>query len=337
MRIVVPKEAYPLERRVLVLPDAVKRFVQDGNEVFVQAGAGVGVHIPDDDYRSSGGQIVSESRDIYSLADMIVKVKAPLEGEFSLMRDCILFSMLHAEQNPEHIYYAGLQNLTVVEIERICDALDERMITQTYLTGQAGVYYALRHFDKMPSEMRVLILGYGNVATGALAACNQLGMQVKILRRSKYRYAKAYLQRGVDLLINAITWPESARRKREYVVTRDDIKTSNQGLIVLDLSVDFPSPIETVRPTTYAQPFYLDEGRVHISIYGYPGLFPATSSRLYSEQSAPFISLIAANNGLKDIAKCGDMGAAIAKAILNPQTHNWLQYKPEAIQGSKIE
>ena len=336
MRIVVPKEVYPLEKRVLVLPDAVKRFVQEGNEVFVQVGVGAGIHISDEDYKKSGAQIVSEARDLYNLADMIVKVKAPLEGEFSFMHDCILFSMFHADQNPAHIYYVGLQGLTVVEIEKICDARNERMITQTHLTGQAGVLYALRHFDKVPSDLKVVILGYGHVASGAIDICNKLGMQVKILRKKEYNHLREYL-RDADLLINGIAWPESARKKKEYIVTRDDIKNSNPGMVVLDLSVDFPNPIETVKPTTYSQPYYLDEGRVHISIYGYPGLFPVTSSRLYSEQSVPLISLIATNGGLKDIAKCGDNGAAIAKSILNPQTHNWQQYKPETVQGSKIE
>ncbi|MBI5392818.1 hypothetical protein HZA96_03020 [Candidatus Woesearchaeota archaeon] len=293
--------------------------------------------ISNDEYTAAGAKIISEVKDLYGMAEVIVKVRAPLPAEFSLMQPSILFCMFHSEQNKQNIYYAGLQDLVIVEMEQIRDAKNYRLVNQTDITGEAGVYYALRHSQKMPSDMFAVVLGYGNVSSGALNTCYRLGINTKILRKSEYKFISWYLK-NADLLINGIAWPENARLKREYIVSRDDIKNSSKTLIVLDLSVDFPNPIETIRPTDYSQPYYLEEGRVHISIYGYPGLFPVTSSRIYSEQVEPLILLIADNNGLKGIGNRGDLGAAIKKAILEPRKMNFEQYKPSDIQqGSRIE
>lgn len=337
MRIAIPKEKYPLEKRVIVNPEIVQKLVNEGNEVFVETRAGEGVHISDEQYVRSGAQIMSDARNMYKNIDMIVKLKAPSTEEVTLMNNAILVCMLHSEQNPERIYYTGLQNLIVVELENIRDAKNHRIINQTGITGEAGVYYSLRHSEKMPGDMKALILGYGNVSTGALKACNQLGMETKILRKSEFKYIEGYLQ-DLDLLINGISWPASARNSREYIVTRENLKKASPQLIILDLSADFPNPLETIRPTTYSNPYYLDEGRVHISLYGYPGLVPVTSTKVYSQQIYPILSIIAQNNGLRGIGNRSDLGAAIKKAILDPQKEEWEKYKPQdSLIGSKIE
>ncbi|MCK4829488.1 hypothetical protein KA005_77905, partial [bacterium] len=81
----------------------------------------------------------------------------------------------------------------------------------------------------------------------------------------------------------------------------------------------------------------LEENRVHISIYGYPGLVPITSSSIYSEQVLPLVLLIASNGGLNGIKNRGKLGRAISAAILNPQDYDWRQYGPEELKGSQIE
>ena len=321
----------------MVTPQAVKRLAEEGHEVLVEAGAGAGVHISDENYTAAGAAIMANPRELYKRADMIIKLKAPSPEEFTLMEGAILFAMLHSEQNPEHIYYAGLQKLIVVEMESIRDKKNERLINQTDITGEAGVHYALRHSLKMPWDMKALILGYGNVSTGAITACHKLGMETKILRKSEIRYVESHLPE-TDLLINGIAWPDRARSKREYVVTREHIQESNEGMVILDLSVDFPNPIETIHPTSYSQPYYLEEERVHVSLYGYPGLVPITSTRIYSEQVLPMALLIANNNGLRGIGNRGDLGAAIKKAIRDPKKLEWEQHKPsDEPTGSKIE
>lgn len=337
MKLCVPKERYPLEKRVILTPPSVKELVDDGHKVFVEAGAGMGINISDQDYKNAGAIPITDRIEMYGNSEMAVKLKAPSPEEFSLMKGLILFGMFHSEQNPAYVYHAGLHDLVVVEMERIHDNKNERLVNQTQLTGEAGVLYSLRHCLKAPTDMKALILGYGNVSTGALKACNRLGMNTKILRKSEFKHVDEHLK-DTDLLINGIAWPESARNKMEYVVTREQIKDSNEGMIVLDLSVDFPNPIETIKPTSYTHPYLIEEDRIHISLYGYPGLFPVTSSKIYSEQVLPLVKLIANNGGLRGIGNRGDLGAYIKKAILDPKKCDWEQYKPaEELAGSKIE
>lgn len=337
MNIGVPKERFTLEKRVMITPATAQRLVQEGHAVFVETGAGNGVHISDEEYAQSGATIMSDSREMYKRVEMVVKLKAPLTEEFTLMRGLLLVCMFHSDQNRERVYYAGLQNLVVVELENIRDKKRNRMINQTGITGEVGVYYALRHSEKMPSDMKAVVLGYGNVSTGALLACHRLGIETKIVRRSQLGHIGNYLK-DADLLINGISWPASARAQRAYIVTRKQIQETSPHLIVLDLSVDFPNPIETIRPTTLSQPYYLEEGRVHISLYGYPGLVPVTSTRVYSEQVYPIVSLIAQNEGLRGIGNRGGLGAAIKKAILEPKKKEWEKYRPQDVpNGSKIE
>ncbi|MEK6938694.1 MAG: hypothetical protein AABX04_06640 [Nanoarchaeota archaeon] len=310
---------------------------REGHSLLVQSGAAREISISDEEYQAAGAHIITEPKELYDLAEMVIKVKAPSPSEFSLMhKDTILFCMFHSEQNPVHVYYVGLQGLTVVEMERIRDSKNKRLIDQTDITGEIGVYYALRHLEKMPYDVKAVVMGYGRVASGAIKACHKLGMKTKILRKSEYKYIQQHL-RDTDLLINGISWPAGHRNTRRYLVTRDHLKNSNPRMIVLDLAVDFPSPIETIRPTNYSQPYYIDENRVHISIYGYPGLVPITSTNRYSEQVLPLAQIIANNQGLRGIKNRGDLGKAIHKAILNPQKYDWQKYKPEEPTGSRIE
>lgn len=338
MKIVVPKETYASEKRVAVLPASAKVLTEAGHKVFVQAGASSGLDIPDKRYSDAGAVVISDAAELYGQAyqGMVIKIKAPSPEEFSFMRDAILFCMLHIDQNLDRLYYMGLQGLVGVAMERVCDEKGKRLIDQTDITGQMGVYYALRHFQKMPSEMKVVILGYGNVATGAITACSRLHMAYKIMRRKDLKNLSLWL-RDADLLINAISWPEKQREKQEYLVTREDIRRSSPGMIVLDLAVDFPNPIETVHPTTYQNPFYLEEGRVHISIYGYPGLVPVTSSRIYSEQVLPIALAIANNGNLKGIRKVDALGGHIHRAIVDPARYDWQKHKPPPSEGPRIE
>ncbi len=337
MKIAIPKETYPLEKRVMLTPSAVKGLTKVGHSLFVQSGAAKDINFPDEEYQTAGANIITEPKELYGLAEMIIKVKAPSPSEFSLMhKDTILFCMFHSEQNPAHIYYAGLQGLVVVEMERIRDAKNKRLIDQTDITGEVGVYYALRHLEKMPGDIKAVLMGYGRVASGAIKACDKLGMKTKILRRSEYKYIQQYLK-DADLLINGIRWPVSHKNTKKYLVAREHIKNSNPGMVILDLAVDFPSPIETIKPTNYSQPYYIDENRIHISIYGYPGLVPVTSTALYSGQVLPLAQIIASNQGLRGIKNRGDLGRAIYRAILHPAQHDWQKYRPEDPTGSRIE
>lgn len=339
MNIVVPKESFALEKRVMVLPAASQMLAKAGHHVFVQAGAGSGINVPDKKYASAGATIISEPQELYAQAQngMVIKLKAPTAEEFSFMERAIVFSMLHMEQNPERHYFMGARQLVGVPMEELKDNRNERLIDQTDLTGQMGVLYAIRHFQKMPLDMKAVILGYGHVGHGAIAACSKLGIDFKIMRKIDLRKLALWLK-NADLLINAIAWPKEQRDKQEYLVTTPMVQNSKPGMIVLDLSADFPNPIQTIHPTDYQNPYYLEEGRVHISLYGYPGLVPVTSSRIYSAQVLPIALAIAKNGGLDDIRKVRRLGPCIQKVVVDPaKSGDWEKYKPEIPAGPRTE
>jgi len=335
MKISIIKETAPGERRVLVLPSEIQKLVKEGHEVSVEKNAGARIHLYDKDYINAGAKIETNRRELFK-SDLIAKLKAPTPTEFNLLNNNILFSMLHHEQNPTYIYYLGKQNAKAVEIESIHNPAGERLVDETDITGEVGVLYAMQHLEKMPQDSKALILGYGRVGSGAINMCNKLGIKTKILRKSEYTHIKHFLS-GKDLLINAIAWPDEERRNRRYVVTSDMLDLLNKGAVVLDLSVDFPNPIQTCRPTDLGNPYYTEREKIHIGIYGYPGLVPVSSSERYSKQVLPLLLEIANNNGLEKIAKKGSLGKSISNSIVDPKKYDWKKFKPEETKESFIE
>ncbi len=98
MNIGVPKERFTLEKRVMITPATAQKLVREGHAIFVETGAGNGVHISDEEYAQSGATIMSDSREMYKKVEMVVKLKAPLTEEFTLMRGLLLVCMFHGDQ-----------------------------------------------------------------------------------------------------------------------------------------------------------------------------------------------------------------------------------------------
>lgn len=337
MRISVAKETAPLEERVILRPQEVAEIVRQGHTVMVEKCAGVGVHFLDKDYENAGALVVEDRLKLYREAEMLVKLKVPSPEEFGLLGRNILFSMLHHQQNPVHLYHLGRNDVAGVEMESIKNAAGERLVDATDMTGEAGVIYALRHLKKIPSETSALVLGYGRVGSSAIKMCNILGIQTKLLRKAEYPHVEHFIK-GRDLVINAIAWPEDEQQGHKFVVRREMLKLMNPGGVVLDLAVDFPSPIETSMPTNLSNPWYVESGIIHIAIYGYPGLVPISSTKRYSTQILPAILLIAGNNGLSGLESFGDLGVALSKAVVDPHRQDWARHAPrDVLVGSRIE
>ena len=331
MKIGIPREPVPGEKRVMVTPETAKVLVDDGNELFVQFGAGRRVGHSDEDYYNAGATLVEYAKTLYERVDggMIIKLKAPTADEFNIMQSGILFAMFHSAQNPAHVVAAGRNRQVAVEMESVYDDKGERIINQTAITGKAGVMFATRYSDKMPEDMRAVVMGSGRVSTGAIEQCAKLGIGVTTLRRDRdYRpeAISGYLS-DCDILINGIAWSneamERARKEGVYLITREQIREAPSGLFVLDLSVDFPNPIQTCRPSSLSDPVYVEEGKRHASIYGYPGLWPRSSTRIYASQVLPLARLIAQNNGLQGISERGELGRSIARGIRDPEQMRW--------------
>lgn len=314
MKISIIKETHPLEKRVAVLPSEVKDIVSQGHQVFVEKDAAYGIGIYDKAYEEAGAEVTVNREELFR-KDLITKLKAPTEQEFLLQKNNILFSMIHHEQNPEYLQMLRNRGCIGIEMESIKNYAGERYIDATDITGEQGMIYALQQALKSPNECNVLILGYGRVSSAAIKISNQLGAKTKILRREEHKNIEHFLK-GKDIVVNGLTWPKRYRDNHHYLIKEGMLSLMNFGGIILDLSVDFPSPIETCRPTTLSNPWYIEHGIKHMSIYGYPGLAPISCSQKYSKQIAPLIIDIA-NNGLEN---CNE---DIKRAIIDPKKRGY--------------
>jgi alanine dehydrogenase len=298
------------EIRVALLPREVRKIVEAGYRVLAEADLGSRLGVPDSEYIKAGA-IVTGRRQLVFRQDILVKLKPPLPQEFLLLHKNILFSMLHAEQNPHYLKMLKRAGAVAIAMELVKNRAGERLIQCTDIAGEQGMIMAFHLARKSPSECKVLVLGYGAIASGAMNVAFSLGAKVRILRKTEFKHIRYFL-RNVDILVGAVAWPKEERQKRHYLVSRQMLKLMDKNAIVLDLSVDFPNIIQTCRPTLIDQPVYEIDGIRHISIYGYPGLAPISSSLRYSRQILPVLLKIAQAKGIQALP------AYLKKAVINP-------------------
>ena len=314
MEIGIPKEneTKNFERRVILLPNEVNRLVEASHRVFVEKGLGDGIYVSDDEYRQAGAKVVLNRETIFNKS-IVVKLKPPLVQEFKLLHNNLLFSMLHAEQNPHYIKALKERNAKAIAMEMIHNRAGERLIQCSYMCGEQGMIMAFYLAEKSPCDCHVLVLGYGSVASGALKVAFSLGAKVKILRKQEYAYIKQFVK-GKDIVVNGIQWPKEKRNKKKYLITKDIFSLLNKGAVILDLAVDYPNPIEPCHPSAHNKPIYTVNGVRCISIYGYPKLVPISSSQTYSKQVLPILLKIASVS-LEKLPK------SIRDAIVDPENY----------------
>ena len=293
MYIGVPKEisAHGKEIRAILLPREVKRLVEERQNVLVERDLGKRLGIDDRLYHEAGATITRKRTNIFR-QELVVKLKPPMPREFGLLKNNILFSMLHAEQNPQYVTMLRRRNAAAIAMELVRNRAGERLVQCTDMSGEQGMIMAMHLAKKSPKECTVLVLGYGAISSGALKIAFSLGARVKILRKEEFKYIKHFI-RNKDIVVNGIAWPKGNRDRREYLITRDMLKLMARHGIVLDLSVDHPNLIESCHPTLIDNPTYVVNGITHISIFGYPGLAPISSSTRYSRKVLPLILKIA--------------------------------------------
>ena len=293
MNIGIAKEigAGALERRAILLPREVRKLVEAGHQVFAEKGLGKGIYINDSEYSQAGAEIVSQRKNIFNKS-IVVKLKPPLPQEFRLLKNNILFSMLHAEQNPKYTKALRRNNVKAIAMELIRNKGGERLIQCSDMSGEQGMIYAFYLAEKSSGDCNVLVLGYGAIASGALRIAFSLGAKVKILRKQEYPYIRRFI-RDKDIVVNGIQWPKEKRERKEYLITKDMFSLLSRGAVVLDLSVDYPNPIQSCHPSLLNKPVYEINGIKCVSIYGYPRLAPISSSRRYSKQVLSILLKIA--------------------------------------------
>ena len=326
MRIGVPTEIKDNEYRVGMTPSGVRDLASDGHQLLVQRGAGHGSGFLDEEYEAAGAKILPDADAVYGEAEMIVKVKEPIDPDLKRLKDGqLLFTYLHLAPVPDLTEQLLKKKIVGVAYETITD---ERKRTLPLLTpmsevaGRMSVHVGAYYLHKpnggrgvllggvpgvLPAD--VVIIGGGVVGTNAAKMAVGLGARVTILDVSLDRLrqlddifrgevqtlasSKAHLEdavRRADLLIGGVLIPGAAAPK---LVTRDMIKEMKKGSVIVDVAIDQGGCVETAHPTTHSNPVYEVDGVVHYCVANMPGAVPRTSTIALTNATLPYTRMLA--------------------------------------------
>ena len=330
MRIGCPKEIKNNEFRVGLTPAAARAYVEAGHEVYVQKGAGIGSGIEDKEYKAVGAKILDSAKEVWDIAEMIIKVKEPLPDEYDLMR-------------PSQIIYTYFHFAADKKLTQAC--LDKEIIAIAYETVQEqdGSLPLLKPMSEVAGRMaplmgayflgkprggrgilatgvpgvfpaNVLIIGGGTVGTNAAKTAAGLGANVTVLdinvntlehlenilppnvftQFSNAHNLEIALQKA-DMVIGAVLIPGA---KTPKLITRDHLKIMKPGSIIVDVSIDQGGCAETSRPTTHSDPVFVVDDVVHYCVANMPGAYARTSTFALNHATIKY-GLEIANKGVK--------------------------------------
>jgi len=298
MNIGICAENRPQEKRVILLPQDIKGVIP-AHTVFVEQGVAAGIGIEDSEYENAGAKVVNRQT-VYD-AQLVVRLKEPKEQELAMMKvGSVIFSMMHLPGN------AGLRDLLkkygiiAIAMEEIKNPLGLRKIEALHQVGYLGMGKGFELWGGEPRKCLVKVMGYGNVACGAIQCAARKFARVTILNKHDFKNMAEHIP-GTDILVNAINWPHELRGK-EFILTHDMLKFFKKGAVIVDLISNPPgqSPIETMHPTTLDDISYVVDGVIHTSCWGWPGLDAVNISKRYSMQVAPILKEIA-DKGLDNL------------------------------------
>ena len=326
MRIGVPTEIKDNEYRVGMTPSGAQDLVSHGHDVVIQQGAGHGSGFGDEEYVAAGARILPDADAVYNEAEMIVKVKEPIEADLNRLKDGqLLFTYLHLAPVPDLTEALMRKKITGVAYETITD---DRRRTLPLLTpmsevaGRMSVHVGAYYLHKplggrgvllggvpgtLPAD--VIIIGGGVVGTNAAKMAVGLGARVTILDTNLDRLRalddifrgdvqtlasnKAHIAdavRRADLLIGGVLIPGAAAPK---LVTREMIREMKKGSVIVDVAIDQGGCVETAHPTTHSNPVYEVDGVVHYCVANMPGAVPRTSTIALTNATLPYTRMLA--------------------------------------------
>ncbi len=331
MIIGVPKEIKSQENRVALVPAGAQQLTEHGHKVLIETQAGVGSGFDDNDYTQTGAEIVQTAEEVYSHADMIMKVKEPIGPEYKLIREGqIIFTYFH---------FAASRELTEAMLESRCvgiayetvqreDLSLPLLIPMSEVAGRMAPQEGAKYLERTHGGRGVLlggvpgtdpadviVIGGGIVGTNAAKIAAGLGARVTILDTNLYRlrYLDDVMPKNIttmmsnpytikksilkaDLVIGAVLIPGA---KAPNLITRDMLKEMKQGAVVVDVSVDQGGCIETCKPTTHDNPTYVIDGVLHYCVANMPGAVPVTSTVALTNATLPY-ALEIADRGYED-------------------------------------
>lgn len=325
MRIGVPKEIKIHEYRVGLVPAGVRELVSAGHEVMIEASAGAGIGVTDLHYQAAGAKIGAKAADVFTWAEMIVKVKEPQLAECKALRKGqILFTYLHLAADPEQARALMASGATAIAYETVTAAdgslplltpmseVAGRMSIQvgaTCLQKANGGFGVLLGGVPGVAPAKVVVLGGGVAGTNAVEMAVGLRADVTVVDRSvkrlrelsaifgnqlKTAYSTAEtvenLVTDADVVVGAVLVVGAAAPK---LVTRPMLKRMKAGAVMVDISIDQGGCFETSRPTTHAEPTYVVDGVIHYCVTNMPGAVPRTSTFALTNATLPYVRSLA--------------------------------------------
>jgi alanine dehydrogenase len=363
MIIGVPREVKDHESRVGITPAGVKSLSEAGHKVLVETHAGELSALPDDEYQAAGAEIVGSAHDVWGLADMVVKVKEPVEKEYGHFREgLVLFTYLHLAPLPVLTERLLTKKVIGIAYETIRDRAGNLplLTPMSEVAGRMSVQVGAAYLEKEKGGRGVLlggvpgvppanvcIIGGGIVGTNAAKIAVGMGAKVTIvdlslnrlrelddifngklftLASNSYNVSRATAE--ADLVIGGVLIPGAAAPK---IVTREMVSKMKKGAVIVDVAIDQGGCIETARPTTHSDPAYEVNGVVHYCVTNMPAAVPNTSTLALTNATFPYV-LKLATKGAKDAILHDDgirdgvntyHGNLTCEPVATSQKHPW--------------
>jgi len=331
MRIGIPTEIKDNEYRVALTPGSVQILVQAGHQVLVETSAGEGSGFSDDQYRSSGAELLSVAAAVWEGASMVMKVKEPQPTEYAyLKKNLILFTYLHLAAEPEltrELLKSGTDAIAYETVQMDSGALP-LLMPMSEVAGRMSVQVIAHYLEKenggrgkllggvpgvRPGD--VVILGGGIVGSNAAKMALGIGAHVTIIDNNadRLRYLDEVLHGNLttlgsnvqniadsvhhaDGVVGSILVPGARAPK---LVSREMVAAMKPGSVIVDVAIDQGGCVETSHPTKHSDPVYRVYDVIHYGVTNMPGAVPRTSTYALNNVTLPY-ALKIAHSGLKD-------------------------------------
>jgi len=325
MDIGVPREIMDKEFRVALVPAGVRELVSAGHRVFVETGSGAGSGIADSEFEAAGARMMGTAQEVFTRAELIVKVKEPLEQEFAGFRSGqVLFTFLHLAAKPQLTDFLCQTNICALGYETI--QLDDGSLPvlapMSEVAGRLSIQIGAHYLERAQGGAgvllggvpgvehgRVTVVGGGVVGSNAVRVAQAMGAEVTVLdvnmQRLEYldelyggrvktlvsnEHNIASAVRESDLVVGAVL---IAGRRAPLLVSRKMVGAMRPGSVIIDVAIDQGGCIETAKQTTHSRPTYEVDGVVHYCVANMPGAVPRTSTFALTNVTLPYVMDIA--------------------------------------------
>ncbi|WP_428828021.1 alanine dehydrogenase [Azonexus sp. IMCC34842] len=325
MLVGVPKEIKNHEYRVGLTPASVQELVTRGHRVIVEKNAGVAIGLADEKYLAAGAELVASAEEVFTRAELIVKVKEPQPGECRQLRaGQVLFTYLHLAPDRQQTELLLASGVTAIAYETVTDAAGglPLLAPMSEVAGRMAIQAGAACLEKSKGGAGILLGGVPGVAPGKVAILgggvvgynaariavgfgadvtiidrsldrlrwldNQFGNRIRTLYATGESIATSVV--GADLTIGAVLIPGAST---PHLIRREQLKSLRPGSVLVDVSIDQGGCFETSRPTTHTDPTYLVDDIVHYCVANMPGAVARTSTFALNNATLPFVLALA--------------------------------------------